>query len=441
MGAGAAQRVVGAVGAFLDGPVPVRIRAWDGSKAGAGPGPGVPTVVLRSRRALRRLLWEPGEMGLAHAYVSGDLDVDGDLAAGLSTMWALVRSGTIAARRPHARELPGLGVTAARLGLLGPKPAPPPEAIRIRGRRHSRRRDRDVIAHHYDAGNDFYALLLDDSMAYSSGYWTSPDHTLAQAQHDKLELICHKLDLGPGRRLLDIGCGWGSLAVHAAREHGVQVRAVTISREQRDRVNARIRAEGLAGQVQVDLLDYRDVAARITAADGPFDAVSAIEMGEHVGDEHYPTFAATLHGALRPGGRALVQQMSRGADAPGGGAFIETYVTPDMVMRPVGDTLTFLQRAGLEVRDVHVMREHYVPTIRAWLATLEERFDEAVALVGERGARMWRLYLAGGALAFEENRMGVDQILLVRPTDRGTSRMPATRDDWTVATRRDAETS
>lgn len=440
MGAGAAQRVAGAVGAFLEGPVPVRIRAWDGSEAGAAPGPGVPTVVLRSRRALRRLLWEPGEMGLAHAYVSGDLDVDGDLAEGLSAMWALVNSGTITKRRPGARELPGLAAQAVRLGLLGTKPAPPPEAIRIKGRLHSKRRDRAVIAHHYDAGNAFYSLLLDDSMAYSSGYWTSEDSTLEQAQRDKLDLVCRKLDLAPGRRLLDIGCGWGSLAVHAAREFGAQVRAVTISREQRDQVNARIRAEGLAGQVQVDLLDYRDVAEKITAVDGPFDAVSAIEMGEHVGDAHYPLFAATLHGALRPGGRALVQQMSRGANAPGGGAFIETYVTPDMVMRPVGDTLTFLQRSGLEVRDVHVMREHYVPTIRAWLATLEERFDDAVGLLGERGARMWRLYLAGGALAFEENRMGVDQILLVRPTDRGRSGMPATRDDWSVRARSDAGT-
>ncbi len=431
-GSGAAGRIASAVGGFLDGPLPVRIRAWDGSEAGPAPAPGVPTVVLRSRRALRRLLWEPGEMGLAHAYVSGDLDVDGDLGEALDTMWELIRSGAIAARRPRVGELPGLLARAVRLGLVGAKPAPPPEAIRVTGRLHSKRRDRAVIAHHYDAGNAFYELLLDPSMAYSSGYWTSEDSTLVEAQHAKLELICRKLDLAPGRRLLDIGCGWGSLAIHAAREHGAQVRAVTISREQRDQVNARIRAEGLADKVQVDLLDYRDIAERITAVDGPFDAVSSIEMGEHVGDEHYPTFAATLFGALRPGGRALVQQMSRDRVAPGGGAFIETYVTPDMVMRPVGETLRFLQGSGLEVRDVHVMREHYVPTIRAWLAALEARWDEAVSLVGERGARMWRLYLVGGALAFEGNRMGVDQVLLARPTDRGRAAMPATRDDWTV---------
>lgn len=433
----AAGQVARAVGGFVEGDLPVRIRAWDGSEAGPGDGP---TVILRHRRALRRLLWQPGEMGLAHAYVSGDLDVDGDLGEALAGMWGLVRDGALRARRPPARELPGLALTALRLGLLGPRPAPPPEAIRVTGRLHSKRRDRTIIAHHYDAGNDFYELLLDASMAYSSGYWrvASGDVSsaapttegLAAAQHAKLELICRKLDLGPGSRLLDVGCGWGSLALHAAREHGASVRAVTISAQQRDQVNRRIRAAGLADRVQVDLLDYRDIATRITGADGVFDAVASIEMGEHVGDEYYPAFAATLFGALRPGGRALVQQMSCGANHPGGGAFIETYVTPDMVMRPVGDTVTFLQLAGLEVRDVHVMREHYVPTIRAWLAALESHWDEAVALVGENGARMWRLYLVGGALAFEENRMGVDQILAVRPTTTGRSPMPPTRAPW-----------
>ncbi|HEY2193119.1 MAG TPA: cyclopropane-fatty-acyl-phospholipid synthase family protein [Actinomycetospora sp.] len=422
-----------AVGAFVDGPLPVRIRAWDGSEAGAPADSGAPVVVLNHRRALRRLLWQPGEMGLAHAYVSGDLDVDGDLGEGLAAMWGLVRDGAVTPRRPRLGELPGVVGNAARLGLLGPKPAPPPEAIRLPrcARLHSKLRDRAVIAHHYDAGNDFYELILDANMAYSSGYWPDLDapldpDTLRRAQDAKLDMVCRKLGLGPGSTLLDVGCGWGSLPVHAAKHYGAQVRGVTIATEQRDHINQWIRAEGLADRVQVDLVDYRDIPARIEEY-GTFDAVSSIEMGEHVGDENYPTFAATLHGALRPGGRALVQQMSRGANHPGGGAFIETYVTPDMVMRPVGDTLTLLQRAGLEVRDVHVMREHYVPTIRAWLATLEAHWDRAVALAGVRGARMWRLYLAGGALAFEENRMGVDQILLARPTATGRSGMPTTR--------------
>ncbi len=429
----AAARVARAVGVFVDGQLPVRIRAWDGSEAGATRGSGAPVVVLHHRRALRRLLWQPGEMGLAHAYVSGDLDVEGDLGAGLAAMWGLVRDGAISPRRPRLRELPGVVGNAARLGLLGPRPAPPPEAIRLPrfAKLHSKLRDRAAIAHHYDAGNDFYELILDSTMAYSSGYWTdlgappSAD-ALRAAQDAKLDMICRKLGLGPGSTLLDVGCGWGSLPVHAAKHFGAHIRGVTIAAEQRDHVNRRIRAEGLADRVQVDLVDYRDVPTRIQGYGG-FDAVSSIEMGEHVGDENYPAFAAILYGALRPGGRALVQQMSRGAHHPGGGAFIETYVTPDMVMRPVGDTLTLLQRAGLEVRDVHVMREHYVPTIRAWIATLEANWERAVALAGVRGARMWRLYLVGGALAFEENRMGVDQILLARPTTTGRSGMPATR--------------
>jgi cyclopropane-fatty-acyl-phospholipid synthase len=439
----AAARVARAIGAFVetrggtragDEGLPVRIRAWDGSEAGAPADSGAPVVVLNHRRALRRLLWQPGEMGLAHAYVSGDLDVDGDLGAGLTAMWGLFRDGAITTRRPRLGELPGLLGTGLRLGLLGPKPAAPPEAIRLPrfARLHSKLRDRAVIAHHYDAGNDFYELILDENMAYSSGYWTDlaaapTDANLVAAQDAKLDMICRKLGLGPGSTLLDVGCGWGSLPIHAAKHFGAHVRGVTIAVEQRDHINRRIRAEGLADRVQVDLVDYRDIATHIEEY-GSFDAVSSIEMGEHVGDGNYPTFAAILFGALHPGGRALVQQMSRRpGDHPGGGAFIETYVTPDMVMRPVGDTLTLLQRAGLEVRDVHVMREHYVPTCRAWIATLEAHWDRAVALAGERGARMWRLYLVGAALAFEENRMGVDQILLTRPTTTGRSGMPATR--------------
>ena len=440
----AADRLAPLLQGLLGAAPPYRLRAWDGSETGAADAPA--TVVLHSRRALRTLLWQPDELGLARAYVAGDLDIEGDIYAALDSPELVEQlAGNDGLTLTTGAKLAALR-TLLRLGAVGRRPPlPPEEIVRPRGvgrLLHTAQSDAAAVSHHYDAGNAFYELLLDASMAYSSGYWTTEEGLtgpadaagLARSQHDKLELICRKLDLAPGRRLLDIGCGWGSLAIHAAREHGAQVRAVTISREQRDHVTKRIRDEGLADRVQVDLLDYRDIATRITGADGaqPFDAVSSIEMGEHVGDENYPTFVATIFGALRPGGRALIQQMSRGANAPGGGAFIETYVTPDMVMRPVGDTLTFVERAGLEVRDVHVMREHYVPTIRAWLAALEARFDEAAGLVGESGARMWRLYLVGGALAFEENRMGVDQILAVRPTATGRSQTPATRDDWSV---------
>ncbi|MDT7741191.1 MAG: cyclopropane-fatty-acyl-phospholipid synthase, partial [Actinomycetota bacterium] len=321
----AAARVARAIGAFVetqrsgarpgevetqrsgpgeeDGRLPVRIRAWDGSEAGAPADSGAPVVVLNHRRALRRLLWQPGEMGLAHAYVSGDLDVDGDLGAGLAAMWGLFRDGAVTTRRPRLGELPGLVGTAVRLGLLGPKPSPPPEAITLPrfARLHSKRRDRAVIAHHYDAGNDFYELILDENMAYSSGYWTDlaappTDANLVAAQDAKLDMICRKLGLGPGSTLLDVGCGWGSLPIHAAKHFGAHVRGVTIATEQRDHINQRVRAEGLADKVQVDLVDYRDIPTHIEEY-GSFDAVSSIEMGEHVGDGNYPTFAAVLFGA------------------------------------------------------------------------------------------------------------------------------------------------
>ncbi|MET1075573.1 MAG: class I SAM-dependent methyltransferase, partial [Umezawaea sp.] len=200
---------------------------------------------------------------------------------------------------------------------------------------------------------------------------------------------------------------------------------VTISRQQHAHIRKRIADEGLEELVSVKLQDYREID------DAPFDAISTIEMGEHVGEENYPEYASTLHRLLKPEGRLLLQQMSRGANAPGGGAFIESYVAPDMHMRPVSATVGHLERAGLEIRDVEALREHYVRTVRAWAATLEERWDEVVALVGEGQARVWRLYLAGGALTFEEGRMGVDQILAVRPSSNGTSGMPRVR-DWVV---------
>ncbi|MGY0235228.1 class I SAM-dependent methyltransferase [Longispora urticae] len=401
-------------------PPAVRIRAWDGSEAGPGHGP---TLVVRDPLALRRLLWSPNELGLAQAYAAGELDVDGDLADGLRRVWRQVRT-TGRPKLSAAHRLRALRL-AGRLGILGPKPPAPETQARLTGAPHSRERDRAAIGHHYDLSNAFYQLLLDEeTMAYSCGYWRSeePDYSLADAQRDKLDLICRKLDLQPGMRLLDVGCGWGSLTVHAAHHYGVHVTGVTLSAEQLEHVRRRVADLGLEGRVDVRLQDYRDVH------DGPFDAIATVEMGEHVGARNYPVFTAALFRLLRPTGRLLVQQMSRGRVAPGGGAFIEHYIAPDMHMRPVGETVALIEDAGFEVRDVEAIREHYVRTVEAWLETLDKRWEEAVALVGEPMARIFRLYLVGGALSFAENRMGVDQILAVRPMLEGDSGMPYTRE-------------
>ncbi|WP_420032017.1 class I SAM-dependent methyltransferase [Streptomyces sp. cg28] len=420
---GAAHRLAAIAATALGGPLPVRLRTWDGSESGPV---DAPVVVVRSRRALRRLVWQPGELGLAQAYVTGEIDVEGDLATGLRTMWAAARERRLHPPRLTLAERAGAVGTAARLGAAGLPPAPPASQARLRGVLHSRSRDRAAISHHYDLSNAFYRLLLDETMAYSCGYWASdaPEFGPADAQRAKLELICRKLGLVKGARLLDIGCGWGSLTLYAAERHGVHVTAVTLAAEQAAHVREQVRERGLEDLVDVVCQDYRDITG------GGYDAVATVEMGEHVGDAEYPAFAASLHRLVRPAGRVLVQQMSRGSVAPGGGAFIEAYIAPDMHMRPLGDTVALLESAGLEVRSTESLREHYVRTVDAWHRTLEERWSDVVRLVGEETARVWRLYLVGGALAFDERRMGVDQILSVRPTADGGAGMPATQRDW-----------
>lgn len=386
--------------------LPVRLRAWNGSEAGPR---DTPVLIIRNRRALRRLLWAPGELGLARAYVTGDIDVDGDLAEGFRSAW---RGAPLQPHKPHKLRAV---VAAAKLGAIGPPPKPPASEARLSGRLHTRGRDRAAIAHHYDLSNDFYRLLLDDHMAYSSAYYTEPGQSLHEAQTAKLDLICAKLDLKPDMRLLDVGCGWGSMILYAAEHYGVHATGITLSAEQRDFITARVAERGLADRVEVRLQDYREFG-ELPEATGTFDAVSSIEMGEHVGEAHYPTYAAIMFSALRPGGKLLLQQMSRREDAaPGGGAFIERYIAPDMHMRPLWQTLRYLQNEGFEVLDVEAMREHYVRTVEHWIETFEANYDRFVALQSEEVARVWRLYLVGGGLAFEEGRMGVDQLLAVKP--------------------------
>jgi len=410
----AAPALAALVEPLFGGELPVRLRAWDGSEHGPQ---GAPVVVLRNRRALRRLLWSPGELGLAQAYVTGDLDVEGDLFDGFRRIWATVRSGSVTGTRPPVG--PALR-TALRYGLVGLPPRAPASQARLSGPLHSLLRDRAAISHHYDLSNEFYELILDPHMAYSCGYFRTPDDTVEQAQTNKLSLIADKLGVVPGGRHLDIGCGWGSLSLYLAEKRDVQVLGVTISQEQKAFIDKRIADRGLADRVEIRLQDYREVPEL------GFDSVSSIEMGEHVGAENYPTFVRLIESRLRVGGRALIQQMSR-RDRPGGGDFIEAYIAPDMHMRPVGETVALIEDGGLEVRDVHMMREHYVKTILAWYASFESHWDRAVELVGEEVARVWRLYMVGSALVFEEGRMGVDQILAVKKSPDGRSDMPLVR--------------
>ncbi len=412
--------------------LPVRLRMWDGSEAGP---PNRPVLVVRSPQALRRILWRPGELGLARAYVSGDLDLDGDLTEALRLVRQALSPNattrpdrtdparttrttrttrtartvrTLAASAPKAKAALR---AAAALNVLAPpwRPPPPPACeLKVRGRPHTRARARVVVAGHYDLPAAFYRLILDPGMAYSCAHWTGAD-TLAEAQQNKLELISRKLDLRHGHRLLDLGCGWGSLTVHAAGAHRAAVTAVTLSGEQGGYVRQRLTGLGLTSRAEVLVQDYRDTAG------GPYDVIASVEMGEHVGAAGYPAFCAALHRLLRPGGRLLIQQMSRGRAAPGGGRFIESYIAPDMHMRPVGETVRLIEDAGFEVVDVEAMREHYARTIRAWLANFEQNLPAVTNILTAEQVRVWRLYLTGAALAFEEARMGVDQILAVRP--------------------------
>ncbi|MFI1167120.1 class I SAM-dependent methyltransferase [Streptomyces sp. NPDC020801] len=427
----AALRLTRLLEQLLGTPLEVRIRAWDGSEAGP---PGAPVLVAHNRRALRRLLFKPGELGLARAWVAGDLTVEGDFYAALELLSGLIwERGEDA--RGLARALRDPEVRSAVRGLVrlaGPPlpPAPPPEEVRRAGHLHTRRSDRRAISHHYDVGNDFYELVLGPSMVYSCAYWPAPEPgaTLEQAQRDKLELISRKLALRPGQRLLDVGCGWGSMAIHAAREHGVGVVGVTLSQEQAAYARKRVADEGLTDKVEIRVQDYRDVG------DGPYDAISSIGMAEHVGAARYLDYASDLYALLKPGGRLLNHQIGRRPQRDESAyhvdEFIDAYVFPDGELAPLGTTVTQLERAGFEVRDVESIREHYALTLRRWVANLEANWSRAVRLASPGRARVWKLYMAASALAFERNRIGVNQVLAVRTPESGDSGMPLRARTW-----------
>ena len=419
----------------LLGDGPVAVEAFDGSRADPPAGPAKATVVVRRPEAAARVLAHPGELGVVRAFVAGDLDVDGDLDVVLERGYA----GELHLGGTALLEL----VKASGRRLLHPPP-PPPEEIRLHGALHSRRRDADAISHHYDVSNAFYRLVLGPSMTYSCAVVPDATASLEEAQAAKHELVCRKLGLEPGMRLLDVGCGWGSLLIHAAREHGVRGVGITISQEQAELARTRVAEAGLADAVEIRRQDYRDLD------DPPFDAISSIGMFEHVGRRRLEEYARTLVEHLRPGGRLLNHAIGRpgypqpdtaagrlraaarrlataaGASWPSriDSELIDRYVFPDGELHEVGTVVSLLQEHGLEVRHLESLREHYARTLRCWVANLEGHWDEAVREAGDGRARVWRLYMAACALGFDHGTTQVHQVLAVRPDPSGASRLP-----------------
>jgi cyclopropane-fatty-acyl-phospholipid synthase len=399
---------------ILGGDLPVAIEAYDGSRAGPADAPA--TILIRSPDAIRRVVTSPGELGMARAYVSGDLDVEGD-------GWAVL---ALRERMDEVRLKP-----SALLRLVNAvggwreihRVVPPSIEAHMHGRLHTRSRDAAAISHHYDVSNAFYRLVLGPSMTYSCAVFHDPSDSLEQAQANKYELICRKLGLEPGMRLLDVGCGWGGMVLHAARSHGVEAVGVTISARQAELAEKRAVEAGLSDQVEFRLQDYRDID------DGPYDAISSIGMFEHVGEARLAEYFERLRDLLRPGGRLLNHGIAR---PPGHGnkpaihkrTFMGRYVFPDGELHEVGRVATVVQNAGFEIRHVEGLREHYSLTLRRWVDNLRAHWDEAVEEVGEERARVWWLYMAGAAVNFDAGRNELHQILAVPMSDDGRSGMP-----------------
>jgi cyclopropane-fatty-acyl-phospholipid synthase len=374
--------------------VPVRVTVYDGSAIGPLDAPSA--VHIRTPDAIHRIVTgRGGELGFARAYVAGDIEIEGDIFAIVGLKDAI---GGI---RPHVKTMrlaaAALGVKDLR-GLLALRPLPPPpEEVRLHGRRHTRRRDARAITAHYDVSNDFYRWVLGPSYTYSCAVFAHPDDSLEVAQANKYDLICRKLGLAPGMRLLDLGCGWGGMVLHAARHYDVRAVGVTISHAQAELAHKRVVDAGLVDQVEIRIQDYRDIH------DGPYDAISSIGMFEHVGLARLDDYFGGIERLLAPGGRLLNHAIARPAGqrerlAPN--TFINRYVFPDGELVEVGKVISAIQGHGLEVRHSEGLREHYARTLRKWVANLEAHWDDAVREVGAPRARIWRLYMAGTALAY-----------------------------------------
>jgi cyclopropane-fatty-acyl-phospholipid synthase len=375
---------------------PFAIRFWDGTTVEATE-PDAPTFEFRSPQALAHVIRAPGELGLGRAYVLGLIDVD-DIDKALRIV-------------DTPGQMARLGVAVLRAcGLVRP-PRPPASELRLRGERHTIGRDRSAVRYHYDAGNEFFALFLDPSMTYSCAYFKGGAQTLEEAQRAKLDLVCKKLALKEGERVLDVGCGWGSFAIHAAKHYGVEVLGVTLSERQVELGRERAREAGVADQVELRVADYRELAGQ------QFDAISSIGMVEHVGEERIDLYMGTLHGLLRPGGRLLNHGIAKlmDFDTKDEGAFSERFVFPDGVPLPLSRIELALERTGLVTTHVEGLPDDYAETLRYWIASFEKRYDEAIRLAGIERARVWRVYLRAARQGFLTGWASVYQVLALKP--------------------------
>jgi cyclopropane-fatty-acyl-phospholipid synthase len=382
---------------------PFAVRLWDGSTLPATNGGG-PMFEVRSPDALAHALLSPGQLGLTRAYVSGALEVD-DLDAVLETLaeW----EPPPLERREQAR----LALAAARAFGLRRPPHVPRAELRLSGRRHTPERDARAVRHHYDVSNEFFALFLGEAMTYSCAIFSRGAKTLEEAQETKLELVCTKLDLKEGQRVLDVGCGWGSFAIHAAERHGVSVVGITLSEPQAELARQRVAERGLSDRVEIRVQDYRETD------DGPFDAVSSIGMVEHVGSSQIDLYARRLARLVKPGGRVLNHGIARlRLGEPEAGAFTQRYVFPDGAPLHLSRIQFALERAGLETHHVEDFRHDYAETLRHWASRFDDNLDEAIRLGGAERARVWRLYLRGARRGFETGFTSIYQVRCSRPT-------------------------
>jgi cyclopropane-fatty-acyl-phospholipid synthase len=411
---------------FVGPDAPLEFAAYDGSRAGE-PGSAV-KMTVRSPVAVAYLAQAPGALGLARAYVSGHLDLDGDMYEALARMTKAQNIGMTLAEK--LRLLQALGGPKLLVNRL----PPPPQEVRVKsrwrtGRLHSKDRDASAISHHYDVSNQFYEWVLGPTMAYTCACYPREDATLEEAQAYKFDLVARKLGLHEGMRLLDVGCGWGGMVMHAAREYGVKALGVTLSAQQAAWAQAAIEREGLSGLAEVRHLDYRDVA------ETGFDAVSSIGLTEHIGKQNLPSYFSFLHGKLKPGGRLLNHCITRpdNTEPPiRKNGFINRYVFPDGELEGPGYLISLMHDAGFEVRHEENLREHYARTLAGWCANLDAHWTEAVNEVGQGTARVWRLYMAGSRLGFDRNHIELHQVLCVRLAADGKSGMPL-RPDWEAA--------